>query len=203
MKRIISVICIALLILSLTACGKKTDDGNRATDTDGTTAPISEVETISTVENTEQLNILVAYFGRDGAVKAAADEIAEKTGGALFEIKTEKQYTGKQDYLDEITAGEHPVITDRVDDMAAYNAVFIGFESVDGQLPMAVVSFMEEYDLRDMVLIPFCLNGGEGLAGITDKIDSVCFGASQTVMLSFNGETTDKEIGAWLTGLGF
>lgn len=37
-------------------------------------------------------------------------------------------------------------------------------------MPMAVYSFLDEYDLSGKTVLPFCTNGGSGLSRIDDNI---------------------------------
>lgn len=215
MKKIIALMLAPALALALCACGKtekpeKTEASSAEETAETVIAETNETftfegETLAQVENAEEMKILVAYLSVGEAVKAAADAIAEKTGAEVFEIKTERDYETETGLLyDEIAQNLHPVISDRVDGMESYDAVFLGFPEVDGRLPMAVVSFMEEYDLRDKVIIPFCAAAeGADLSNVTGQIDNVCFGASQTLLITVNGKTTADDINARLTELGF
>ncbi len=69
MKRILSLIAItAATITSLMACGKK-----------------ASVE-VTTSNQDAAPKVLVAYFSATSTTKAAAEKVANATGGELFEI---------------------------------------------------------------------------------------------------------------------
>lgn len=213
MKKLIALTLSLATVCLLSSCRKAetqdTETGNVQetvqTAVSETETFVFEGETLAAVENAEELNILVAYFDVSGDVENSADVIVKTTKGKTFEIKTEKDYSADGNLLKEEIAGNlHPVISDRVENMDSYDAVFLGFPSVEGRLPMAVVSFIEEYDLRDKVLIPFCCcEEGEDLSQVTAQLDTYCFGASQTVLIKITPDGKDSDITNALTKLGF
>lgn len=79
---------------------------------------------------------LVAYFSASGETEKLARTIAGVTGGALFEIAPETAYTAADlDWMDKKSRStlemndetSRPAIADRVEDMAQYDTVFVGF----------------------------------------------------------------------------
>ena len=53
--------------------------------------------------------------------------------------------------------------------MADYEVIFLGFPNWWYTVPMPVLSFVEEYDLSDKIIIPFVTHGTGGLSEtITD-----------------------------------
>ena len=51
-----------------------------------------------------------------------------------------------------------------IDNMDDYDVVFLGFPNWWYTAPMAVFSFIEEYDLSGKTVVPFCAHGTGGLA---------------------------------------
>lgn len=203
-KKIIAIAAAVLLLGSLAACNKTTEETETETTAETSAEAVVEAETVSSIENADEINVLVAVFNPTGETGDTAEKIAEITGGTLFEIKTEIDYEADGDVMkNEIANNEHPVISDRVENMSDYGAIIIGFPEVDGELPMEVMSFLEEYDVRDKVIIPFVSGESESYPLITNKLDTVSFGSTQTVMKTFTEKTKDTEIRDWLTGLGF
>ena len=136
----------------------------------GTSDSNEESKTEDSVENGK---ILVAYFSHSGNTKKIAEEIQSKTGGELFEIKTVNAYSDDYDtVLDEakkeFNDNARPELSDSVKDMAQYQTVIIGYPIWWGDMPMAVYSFLDEYDLSGKTVLPFCTHGGSGLSE-TDK----------------------------------
>lgn len=147
--------------------GKNSEDKETGTDaSDSNEKP----EAKDSVENGK---ILVVYFSHSGNTKKIAEEIQDKTGADIFEIKTVNAYS--DDYntvLDEAKAELNdkakPKLNETVKDMAQYQTVIIGYPIWWGDMPMAVYSFLDEYDLSGKTVLPFCTHGGSGLSG-TDK----------------------------------
>lgn len=117
--------------------------------------------------------ILVAYFSHSGNTKGIAEDIQKKTGADIFEITTVNKYSS--DYntvLDEAKAEQNdnarPELSSKVENMEQYQTIIIGFPIWWGDMPMAVYSFLDEYDLSGKTVLPFCTHGGSGLCG-TDK----------------------------------
>lgn len=54
--------------------------------------------------------------------------------------------------------------------MDDYDIVFIGFPNWWYTLPMAVLSFVEEYDFSGKTIVSFCTHGTGGLAGTIQEL---------------------------------
>ena len=104
-------------------------------------------------------NVLVAYFSRSGNTQALAEYIAESLSGDIdvFRIITVEAYP--EDYT---------ATTDRA--MADYDVVFLGYPIWWGTVPMAVLTFLEEYDFSGKRVIPFNTHGGSGKGRSIDDI---------------------------------
>lgn len=102
--------------------------------------------------------ILVAYFSYQGHTANVAREIAAQTGGDLFEIKPAMPYPGYDECLDVAKAEKNnnarPSIDGRVENMADYDVVFVGYPIWWYDAPMIVLSFLESYDFSGKTVIP-------------------------------------------------
>ena len=79
---------------------------------------------------------MIAYFTRSGNTEMLADRIQEKTGGTKFKIETVKTYP--QDYsgvydeaMKEQQENARPELKTRVDNMAEYDTVFVGYPKME------------------------------------------------------------------------
>lgn len=80
--------------------------------------------------------ILVAYFSATGTTKKVAEKLAKATGGNLFEIKSQVEYTSEDlnwndkksrssvEMNDEFSRPEIKNVVENIDD---YDTVFVGF----------------------------------------------------------------------------
>ena len=148
-------------------------------------------------------NILIVYFSRVGntdflddidAVTSAsllkdgdklygntqyvAAMIQQRTGGDLFLIETEEKYPSVYEQIDEQGGEEHrnrvrPKLASHVDSMDDYSVIFLGYPIWYYDLPMAVYSFLEEYDLSGKTIIPFVTSGASGFTGTLTTIQGL------------------------------
>jgi len=80
--------------------------------------------------------VLVAYFSATGTTKKVAEKLAKATGGNLFEIKPQVEYTSEDlnwndkksrssvEMNDEFSRPEIENVVENIDD---YDTVFVGF----------------------------------------------------------------------------
>lgn len=145
-------------------------DSTPATQSENTSAAESESETEPDVTNTEEAenassepetgsNILVAYFSlageqyqvgviEEGNTSIIAHMIAEQTGADLYEIEPTTPYPETYDGLLEISQQEmaddaRPEIANPVENIDAYDTVFIGYPIWWGDMPMIVTIFLK------------------------------------------------------------
>ena len=147
----------------------------------------------------ESPEILVAYFSYSGTTKGVAEKIAESTGGTLFEINTVKTYSNVYTESNrEIRRNERPELSSAVADMDKYDIVFVGFPVWWHATPAPINTFLESYDLKDKLIIPFCTSGGsemdEPLPTFLDSCDGIAVYGGKRVGSS--------EVDAWLKELG-
>lgn len=117
---------------------------------------------------------LVVYYSRTGNTETVAKHIQTLTGADMFRVETVKSYPeGYHETTEvakqELSANARPEIKDKVENIAQYETVFIGFPIWWGTYPMAVATFMENHNLQGKTIIPFCTHGGGGVdKGFTD-----------------------------------
>lgn len=104
-----------------------------------------------------------------GNVGLLAQWIEEETGGDKFSILTKEPYSSDYDTCLDRAIEEHddnarPAIQGHIDNMDDYDIVFLGFPNWWYSCPMAILTFIEEYDLSGKTIIPFCSHGTGGFA---------------------------------------
>lgn len=137
--------------------------------------------------------ILIAYYSRrgenyvDGVIRNLetgnteflARRLAEMTGGTLFRINTVKPYpidyheTTKQ-AMTELQADFRPELTGRVENMDDFGTIILGYPNWWGTMPMAVHTFLEQYDFSGKRIIPFCTHEGSGAGHSEKDIQRLC-----------------------------
>ena len=143
--------------------------------------------------NLKEEKCLIAYFSRKGNnivggkivklpignTEVVAKMIQELTEGDLFLIDTVNSYP--EDYVETTEVAEkewndnaRPELSNHVEDMDSYNVIFLGYPNWWGTMPMAVFTFLEEYDFSGKTIIPFCTHEGSGLGRSERDIVSLC-----------------------------
>ena len=110
------------------------------------------------------IKVLIAYFSYSGTTRGVANALSEKTGGDLFEIAVQDGYSDV--YMEsnrEIRKNERPALTDTVENMEEYDIVFVGYPVWWHATPAPVNTFLESYDLKGKLIIPFCTSGGSDI----------------------------------------
>lgn len=183
-----------------------------------------------------QNRILVAYFtygenapladGVDASTSASiqyrdgeltgntglvAGMVADATGGELFSIKTAGQYP--DNYNDTIDVGRteksddvRPGLSTRLDSLEQYDTIFLGFPNWWGDMPMAVYSFLDEYDLGGKTIVPFVTSGGSGFSNTIRAIEGAEPDATVLEGLSIRDSRSaqaEDDVAEWLAGLGY
>lgn len=104
---------------------------------------------------------------RYGTTEYIANMIANEVGGDLHLIETVTPYTADFDELrdvnhDEMGRNYLPELKESNLDIAGYEMVFVGYPVWAADVPQAVLSFLNEYDLSGKTVIPFCTHDGYG-----------------------------------------
>jgi len=104
-----------------------------------------------------------------GNAAKIAGWIQQEVGGDLFSIVVSEPYSSDYDECldraaDEKAEQARPTLVAHVSGMEDYDIVFLGFPNWWYTLPMAVLSFVEEYDFSGKTIIPFCTHGTGGLS---------------------------------------
>ena len=150
--------------------------------------------------------ILVAYFSHSGNTREVAEQIQKMSGGDIFEIRAVKPYpddyeaakTRAQRELDE---DYRPELAAKVENMGAYDAVFIGYPIWWSTFPAPIKTFLSAYDLTGKTVVPFCTNEGSGLGRSVADISKSCPKSVILEGLAIRGEdarTSRDKVLEWL-----
>ena len=121
------------------------------------------------MQNNKETKVLVAYFSASGVTKGVAEKIAEVTGGNLYQIQPEQPYTDADlDWRDSTSRSSvemkdlssRPAIVGKVENIAQYDTVYVGFPIWWYTAPTIINTFIEANDFQGKVMIPFATSGG-------------------------------------------
>lgn len=163
---------------------------------------------------------LIAYFSRagmnyvggeivnlsEGNTEVAAKMIQIMTGADMFRIDTVKSYPeGYQETTEvakqELRRNARPELTGYVDNMADYDVIYLGYPNWWGTMPMAVFTFLEQYDFAGKTIIPFCTHEGSGMGNSENEIKKLCADARVLKGLPIRGgsvQNAEDDIAEWL-----
>jgi len=123
--------------------------------------------------------ILIVYLSRTKNTKAVAEMIQKNVGGKLVAIELEKPYPENYQAIVAQVASENqsgylPPLKTKIDSIAQYDVVFVGFPTWGMQLPPPMKSFLKQYDLSGKTIIPFNTNGGYGIGSTFETVRQLC-----------------------------
>ena len=217
MKRLFALILVAVMMLTLAACGNSAP-AESVSEGDSETANSTNVQTGGS-------HMLVAYFSlageqygvgviEEGNTSIIAHMIAEQTGADLFEIEAVTPYPTSHSELLEVSQQEmadnaRPEIAGTVDNMDDYDTIFIGYPNWWGDMPMIVYNFLESYDLSGKTIVPFCTHGGSGLSNTESTIADITGGTMKDgfaipgTTAQNDRDTARNKVTQWLKEGGF
>lgn len=125
-------------------------------------------------KNKKEMKTLVAYFSATGTTEAVAKTLSEVTGGTLYEIKPEVEYTAADlDWRDKNSRSSvemadkssRPAMIKDLQDAASYDVIYVGFPIWWYTAPTIVNTFMETYDFSGKTVVLFATSGSSGIEG--------------------------------------
>lgn len=153
---------------------------------------------------------LVVFYSWSGNTRGIARQIAAQTGFDIVELELEEPYSS--DYntvLDEAQRDQsvqaRPALRTRIDDMAEYSTVLVGYPNWWASIPMPIATLLESYDFSGKTILPFCSNGGGGLGQSVSAISKLApdstIGSGLSIYYSGGSEMPDR-VSAWLNENG-
>lgn len=155
--------------------------------------------------------ILVAYFSASGVTARLAKTLKEATGGDLHEIKPAKPYSSadlnwnnkqSRSSVEMNDKASRPAIAAFVENMAQYDAVFVGFPIWWYEAPRIIHTFLESYDFSGKTVVPFATSGGSGMGSTSDILHKVCPAAKVLPGKRMSVTASEAQIKKWMTELG-
>ena len=186
-------------------------------------------------QSSSESNVLIAYFTRaenvylenpdeididatssasvllPGNAAIMANHIQSLVGGDLFSIVAEDLYPSDYEGCLERVSKEkaeniHPALANHLNDIDDYDIIFLGYPNWGYSCPMAIFSFLEEYDFSGKTVIPFCTHGTGGLADtisdITNSLPEDCTILKPIGIYRSDISDCYSAIAAWLSELG-
>ncbi|MBR2692994.1 MAG: hypothetical protein IKE69_02160 [Thermoguttaceae bacterium] len=170
---------------------------------------------------------LIVYYSRKGAnyvggnirslpkgnTEVCAELIQKSVGGDLFEVETVKPYsedynTCTEEAKAEKAADARPALKAYLDDVAAYDNIFVCGPCWWGTYPYPVFSLLEKLDFTGKRVWGLMTHEGSGLGSSRRDLVRFCPGAAVGEGIAILGsevlrapESVENKIKAWLAGL--
>jgi flavodoxin len=149
---------------------------------------------------------LVAYFSASSTTGRVAARLAKAIGADLFEIVPEQPYTSadldwrnkrSRSSLEMGDSTSRPAIASHVDDMAAYDVVFVGFPIWWYREPSIIDTFMEAYDFGGKTIVPFATSGGSGIGDTSANLQTLAPSANVARGVRLTSNASAADLAAW------
>lgn len=153
---------------------------------------------------------LVAYFSPTGTTATAAKKLAQAAGADLFEIVPQQPYVSadlnwnnkaSRSSLEMSDESCRPAIAHAVDNMDAYDTIFVGFPIWWYVEPRIIDTFLESYNFAGKTIVPFATSGGSGLGRAPKRMEKITTGANVRAGKTLNAMSASA-INAWVQELG-
>ena len=215
MKKILVLALTLVLSLALSACSGNSSgqagNGPNAAAQEKASPPDTKGETGSQPQtNAGNKKILIAYFSKTGNTREIANQIHANVGGDLFEIATVDPYpTDYKATVDQAKQEQEnnyrPKLKATVQNMDAYDVIYLGYPDWWGTMPMAVFTFLESYNFSGKTIIPFCTHEGSRLGRSVNDIRALCPQSTILDGLAIRGsdaKNAQNDVAAWLRQIG-
>lgn len=184
MKKVIFMLTAVMgLFFTMTACAKKNAD----------------------VKNAKQ-KVLVAYFSATGTTEGVAKKIAAATGGELYKIQPEKEYSAADlDWTvktsrccrENDNPKSRPAIVKSKSSLDEYDVVYLGYPNWWNGAPRIINTFIETYGLKGKTVIPFMTSGGSQIENSEQLLKEAYPDINWQKGKLLNGASQD-DVNAWV-----
>lgn len=189
MRKIFQYILIALSAITVfTSCNN--DD-----------EPEINTENTDDVQYDENRKILVAYFSATGNTQRLAQQIISATGADAFRIEAAEPYAANPyDDSDRIQNESYndlrPAVAVLPDNIEDYDVIFVGSPIWWHNPAMVVCTFLESYDLKDKIIVPFFTYGATTY--LQQSVDKIYEVTPESILLP---TYTGGGVEAWLRNI--
>lgn len=155
----------------------------------------------------ENPKVLIAYYSYTGNTENAAEILHEMTGADLARIEMQNPYRGNIYEVSQrdLNNGVLPPLTTKIDDMASYDVILLGFPTWWATLPPPVMTFLSQYDFSGKTIVPFNSNGGTKFGDSVSDLAKMTPGAYIAYGTQFfysGGGDLEDNLSLWLNDNG-
>ena len=156
------------------------------------------------------------YFGgamryvKVGNTEIVVNDMKEMIDANIFKIEMKDPYspvymTCIDEAKRDLRAKARPELVSMPASIDEYDTVVLAYPNYWGTMPMAVFTFLENFDFSGKTILPLCTNEGSGMGGSERDIKKTCPGANVKSGLSVTGSEAANAAGRvkkWLAANG-
>ena len=156
------------------------------------------------------------YFGgamryvKIGNTEIIVNDMKELIEADTFKIEMKNPYspvymTCIDEAKKDLRAKARPELVSMPDSIDEYNTVILAYPNYWGTMPMAVFTFLENFDFSGKTILPLCTNEGSGMGGSERDIKRTCPGAVVKSGLPITGSSaanSGEAVKRWLSANG-
>lgn len=234
MKTLKIIVPILIISILLVGCNHSTNETQTNTEasqsqmikenTGNTKVLIAYFSRIGNIDSKNKVDAIssASVVTQEGSLLGNTEYIAHLiknvTGGDIRFIETSQKYPSEYDDSDnnalDIQANKEnrdkarPQLATDIENIDNYDVVFLGFPNWYGDMPMAVYSFLEQYDLSDKKIYLFNSSGGGGARDAYSKVSELQPNAKVeknifSVIHSHVSQLTNENIQDWLKEIAY
>lgn len=126
----------------------------------------------------EELSTIVVDGKVLGNTEYVAYIIGKETKSDIFRIEPVEPYPMNHTKLEEIAVEEQrkealPEIKGKIENIADYETIFIGYPNWYYDMPRIIYSFLNDYDLSGKTIVPFVTSGASGFSNSINEIKKI------------------------------
>lgn len=216
MKKVISLFLALAFVFTLAACSNNQPQTNDLSESlsEPTTESTETPADTSDPESSESENgkTLVVYFSATGNTEAAANYIAQETGGDLFELEPAEPYTDEDlNYSNEDSrvSREHEdeslrdveLAADTVENWDEYDTVFIGYPIWWDIAAWPVNDFVKSNDFTGKTVIPFATSANDDIGESGKLLEEMAGTGNWLEGERFSSSVSKDAVTEWIEGL--
>ena len=151
-------------------------------------------------------NTLVAYFSVTNHTEGIANEIKSYLNSDIFEIVPKQEYTSEDiNYNSDCRANREqnddkarPEIKNKIEDISKYDTIVLGYPIWWSEAPKIVYTFIESYDFKGKIILPFCTSGSSPIGSSAVNLAKSASNANWLEGKRFSASASKEEIHNWL-----
>ncbi len=153
--------------------------------------------------------VLTVFYSHSGNTRECANQIHKQVGGDIVEIIPVTPYPGDYEAVvkqakQELKSGHRPALRTQVENIEAYDVIFVGSPNWWNTVAPPVMTFLSEYDLSGKATVPFITHAGSGLGRSVTDIARLCPHSTVLEGLAVTGsdvKTAQTRVSEWLRKL--